>query len=75
MSFEDEIDLLESVLRNLETAIGEIQDTPYHSYMASSWEMDLDEVRTRLDELYELQNDQWKQENEAQNLEYERSVL
>lgn len=75
MNFEDEIDCLESVLSDLESAIGEIQDSPYHSYLAQSWEMDLDEIRNRLDELYELQNDQWKKEMQQQDFDYEEMKL
>ena len=75
MNFEDEIDCLESVLSNLESAIGEIQDSPYHAYLAQSWELDLDEIKSRLDELYELQNDQWKKEIQQQDFDYESGCL
>jgi hypothetical protein len=75
MDFEEEIDVLENVLSNLEAAIGDIQDSPYHNYLAQSWELDLEEIRSRLEELYELQNDEWKKEMQIQNAEYERNVL
>lgn len=75
MDFEEEIDVLENVLSNLEAAIGDIQDSPYHNYLAQSWELDLEEIRSRLEELYELQNDEWKKEMQIQNSEYERNVL
>lgn len=72
---EEEIEVLESALSSLEMAIGEIQDSPYHSYMASSWELDKQEIESRLEELYEMQNENWAKEMEAQNFEYERSVI
>lgn len=75
MDYSDEIKVLENVLSNIEAAIGDIQDSPYHSYMAGSWELDKEEIQSRLDELYELQNEQWTAEKQEQNFEYERSVL
>lgn len=75
MDYEHEIDVLESVLSSLETAIGEVQDTPYHSYLAQSWEIDKDEITARLDELYAIQNEQWTKEMQEQNREYEGSRL
>ena len=75
MNYENEIEVLESALRNLEMAIGEIADTPYHSYLASTWEMDAEEINNRLDELYELQNEEWAKETSQQHFEYEMGVL
>lgn len=75
MNIEDEIDVLESTLSNIEMAIKDIADTPYHSYLANSWELDMEEIKSRLDELYTLQDEQWSKEIEAQNLEYERLIL
>lgn len=75
MNFEDEIDCLESVLSDLKSAIRNVQDSPYLSYMASSLKLDMNEVRNRLDELYELQNNQWKKEMQQQNFEYESGCL
>lgn len=75
MDYLDEIEVLENVLSNIEAAIGDIQDSPYHSYMAGSWELDKEEIQSRLDELYELQNEQLAAEMQEQNLQYERSVL
>ena len=72
---ENEIEVLESALSSLESAIGEIQDSPYHSYLAQTWELDAEEIKSRLEELYEIQNDYWVQEMKAQNVEYERSVI
>lgn len=75
MDFTDEIEILENVLSNIEAAIGDVQDSPYHSYMASVWELDKDEIQTRLDELYALQDEQWKKETKEQNLQYEEVRL
>lgn len=75
IDFENEIEILENVLSNLESAIGEIQDTPYHSYMAQGWETDLEEIKSRLEELYDLQDEQWTREMKQQNIEFESGVL
>ena len=72
---ENEINVLENVLSNLETARIEVQDSPYHSYLANSWELDIDEIRARLDELYEIQNDIWKKESKQQDFEYEEARI
>jgi hypothetical protein len=71
LDFEDEIDVLENVLSNIEAAIGNVKDSPYHSYMAQSWELDKEQIESRLEELYELQNDQWTREMKEQSLEYQ----
>lgn len=75
VDYEEEIDVLESALSNLESAIGDVQDSPYHSYLAESWELDKEEIQSRLDELYELQNDQWEAERKEMNMEYEGARL
>ena len=75
MNYEDEIEVLESALRNLEMAIGEIADTPYHSYLANTWEMDAEEINNRLDELYELQNEEWAKETKHANFIYEEARI
>jgi hypothetical protein len=69
--FEDEIEVLESVLSNIEAAIGDVQDSPYHSYLAQSWELDKEEIQSRLDELYAIQDEQFAREMKEQNLQYE----
>jgi tRNA A-37 threonylcarbamoyl transferase component Bud32 len=75
MEFENEIEVLESALSSLNEAIESIIDAPYHSYMASGWESDAEEIQNRLDELYGLQNMQWEQETKHQHYEYESGVL
>lgn len=71
MDIENEIEILESALGYLEMAIGDITDSPYHSYLAESWGLDVEELRSRLDELYEIQNDYWLQEMKQQNIDFE----
>lgn len=75
MDYEDEIDILEGVLSDLESAIRSIKDSPYHSYLAQGWELDKEEIESRLDILHSKQNDRWKAEIQQQNIEYERSRL
>ena len=75
VDYEEEINVLESALGNLESAIGDIQDSPYHSHLAQSWELDKDDIQNRLNELYELQNDQWAAEIQEMNMEFEVSRL
>lgn len=72
MDYEDEIDILESVLSDLESAIRTIKDSPYHNYLAQGWELDKEEIESRLDELHSKQNDCWKAEMQQQNIEFER---
>lgn len=74
LDFSEEIDRLESLLSNLEDAQQNALKTEYYSYMAESLELDIDEIKARLDELYPLQEEQWKKEMQEQNLQYERSV-
>lgn len=75
IDYENEIDVLESALGYLEMAIGDIQDSPYHSYLAQSWELDKDEIQARLEELYDIQNEQWTKEMKQQNIEFEEVRL
>ena len=75
IDFEDEIDVLESVLSNIEAAIGDIQDSPYHSYLAQSWELDKEEIQSRLDELYAMQDEQFAREMKELNIEFEEARL
>lgn len=75
MDYESEIETLESALSSLNESIESIADAPYHNYLASEWESDAEEIQSRLDELYALQNRQWEQENSHQQYEYESGVL
>ena len=75
IDIENEIDVLESVLGDIEAAIRGVQDAPYHSYLAQSWELDVEEIKSRLEELYEIQNEYWAKEMKEQNIEFEGARL
>ena len=75
LDVDEEIELLESVLQDIESAIETIKESPYHSHLADSWETDKEEINERLDELYEEQNDQWEEEQEGLKNEYWGNVL
>ena len=75
MNFEDEIENLESLISNLEAARLDALQSEYHQHLASSLEIDIDDVQERLSELYAMQDELWKQELQQQNFEYEREVL
>lgn len=75
MDFENEIETLESTLSFLESAMVEVADSPYHSYLYNTWELDATEIKSRLEELYEIQNKQWEEENKQQENEYWEAVI
>lgn len=75
IDLEEEIDHLESVLSNLESTIGELQDVSYFEHLKGAYEDDIVEIQQRLDELYELQNEQYDAEMYQLNKEYEGSRL
>ena len=75
MNFEDEIEVLESLVGNLEAARLDALQSEYHQHLASSLELDIDDVQERLSELYAMQDELWKQELQQQNFEYESEVL
>ena len=73
MDYEEEIDHLESALSNLESAIGELQDVSYFEHLKGAYEDDVYEIQQRLEELYEMQNEQYDAEMREQNRLYEES--
>ena len=75
MNFEDEIEVLESLIGNLEAARLDALQSEYHQHLASSLELDIDDVQERLSELYAMQDELWKKELQQQNFEYESGVL
>lgn len=75
MDYESEIDHLESVISNLESTIGELQDVSYFEHLKGAYEDDIFEIQQRLDELYELQNEQYDAEMYQLNKDYEGSRL
>jgi len=75
MDLESEIDYLEATLNSIREAIENVKDTPYHGHLASGWELDAEEIQSRLDELHLKQNEQWKKDMQQQNIEYEEARL
>ena len=75
LDYESEIDALESVLSNLESTVGELQDVPYFEHLKGAYEDDIFEIQQRLDELYEMQNEQYDAEMRQLNKEFEGSRL
>lgn len=73
--YESEIELLESVLSHLNDVIGELQDVPYFDHLKDAYEDNTNEIQQRLDELYELQNEQYDTEMRYQNRQYEEMRL
>lgn len=75
LDFSEEIDRLESLLSSLEDAQQNALKTEYYSYMATSLELDIDEIKARLDELYPLQEEIWQGETKEQNLQYQEARI
>ena len=75
IDYESEIESLESVLSHLNDVIGELQDVPYFNHLIGVYEDNTSEIQQRLDELYELQNEQYDVEMRYQNRQYEESRL
>lgn len=62
MSVDEEIELIESTISYLESAIEELRENPYFAYKIASLEEDIYELRERLTELEELQTREWQRE-------------
>lgn len=75
IDIQDEINLLEETKSYLEMAIDDIEDSPYHSHLAGSWQDDLNDMQQRLEELYEMQNEQYDTEMRQLNKEYEENRI
>lgn len=75
VDFESEIENLESLLGNLEAAKVDALQSEYHQYIASSLELDIEEIQSRLDELYAIQDEQFAREMKELNLQYEEVRL
>ena len=67
---QDEIDILEGAKSNLEYAIEDLKDSPYHSHLIEGLESNIAEIDERLDELHGEQDEQWKEEVKELNNEY-----
>jgi hypothetical protein len=75
MDIDQEVELIESIIANIESAISEVKHCEYFEEKASCWEDDLKELNERLEELQAKQSEVWEQEMEWQNREYLRSVI
>ena len=75
MDYESEIEAIESAMGSLSDVISEIRDCPYFNYLIGGYEDDLNDMQQRLEELYEMQNEQYDAEMRYQNKEYEESRL
>ena len=72
MDIDQEVELIENVISNIESAISEVKHCSYFEDKISCWEDDLRELNERLEELQAMQSAEWEQEMEWQNREYER---
>ena len=72
---ENEIEVLESIVYDLESVINEAQDSQYFAYKVDGWKEDIEEIKERLDELYSMQDMEWHKEINQLNYEFERGAL
>ena len=72
---ENEIEVLENIVYDLESAINEAQDSQYFAYKVDGWKEDIEEIKERLDELYSMQDMEWHKEINQLNCEFERGAL
>lgn len=75
LDYESEINAIESAMSSLSDVISEIRDCPYFDYLIGGYEDDLNDMQQRLDELYEMQNEQYDTEMRQLNKEYEEARL
>lgn len=75
MSVDEEIEMLEHVIADIESAISEIVHFEGFEDKVACWEDDLKDLTERLEELEAMQNAEWQQEMRWQNREYERGVI
>ena len=75
MDIDDEIETIERVIADIESAISEIAHCDIFEDKISCWEDDLRDLNARLEELEAMQNAEWQKEMTYQNREYERSVI
>lgn len=75
MDIDQEIEVIESIIADIESAISEVKHCSYFEEKASCWEDDLRELNERLEELQTMQSAEWEQEMEWQNREFYRSVI
>ena len=75
MGVDEEIEVLESIISSIESAISEVKHCDYFEEKISCWEDDLRELNERLVELQAIQSEEWQQEMDWQQREYYRSVM
>lgn len=69
MEVSEEIELIETTISYLESAICELRENPYFRYKIASLEDDIYELKERLHELEEIQEREWSRE--TRDLEHE----
>jgi hypothetical protein len=75
MQVDNEIEAIESIIADIESAISELKHCSYFEEKAACWEDDLRDLNARLKELEEIQAAENAQEMEWQKQEYYRSVI
>ena len=75
MGVDEEIEVIENVIADIESAISEVKYCRYFEDKIACWEDDLRDLNARLEELEAIQNAEWQKEINWQNREYERSVI
>ena len=75
MDIDQEVELIESIIADIESAISHVKHCDYFEDKISCWEDDLRELNERLEELQAIQSEEWQQEMDWQQREYYRSVM
>lgn len=75
MQVDREIETLENIIADIESAIDEVKHCSYFEEKIACWEDDLRDLNARLMELEEIQAKEEQQEMEWQKQEYYRSVI
>ena len=70
MAVDEEIELIETTISYLESAISEIQDSEYFSYKVEVYKDEIRELEEKLDELEAIQCKEWLEELNELEHEY-----
>lgn len=70
MNIGDEIEIIETTISYLESAISELQQCSYFGHKIDSLREDISELEERLSELETLQDKEWSNETKALEHEY-----
>ena len=73
MDVTEEIELIETTISYLESAIEELREYPYFSYKIAGLEDDICDLKERLNELEEIQEREWSRETSELEHEYWQS--